>query len=289
MSVPPTIVMSCVGTSHRRPRSRQALRRLRRSRRHLLRGGPRRILRPARPERGRKVDDHAHGRSRVHANGRRPLDPRARPRRLRPRDPLATRRRAAVRQPRHRASRSREPPRLRSLLRASRQARREACRRTARVRPARGEGQGEGRLALGRHEAASHDRPRAHQRPAGAAARRADHRPRPAGAPHPLGPVVPAQGAGHDAPAHDPLHGRSRAALRPARGGRQGCDHGRGHAGRADPPVLVTRGTRGAVRIRSQRRRRRPPQRHRRPHGGAARSRSHLQRRRRSRTRAHHG
>ena len=46
------------------------------------------------------------------------LDPDA----LRARDPVAARRRAAVRQPRHRAARAREPPRLRPLLRPARAA-----------------------------------------------------------------------------------------------------------------------------------------------------------------------
>ena len=95
---------------------------------------------------------------------------------------------------------------------------------------------------------------RAYQRAAHPAARRADHRPRPAGPAHPVGPAVPAQGAGHDAGAHHPLHGRGRAALRPARRGRQGPDHGGGLAGRAHPRVLDARGARGAVRLGTQRR-----------------------------------
>ena len=53
-----------------------------------------------------------------------------------------------------------------------------------------------------------------------AAARRADDRPRPAGAPPPLGPALPAEAQRRDARAHDALHGRGRAALRPPR------DHG---------------------------------------------------------------
>ena len=62
------------------------------------------------------------------------------------------------------------------------------------------------------------DRPLADQRARPAAARRADHRPRPAGPARAVGPAVPAQAAGRHAGAHHPLHGRGRAALRPAGG-----------------------------------------------------------------------
>ena len=41
---------------------------------------------------------------------------------------------------------------------------------------------------------------------------------------------------------HDPLHGRGRAAVRPARRHGQGADRGRGLAARADRPVLDPRG-----------------------------------------------
>ena len=145
MSDPGTIVVTCVATSHRRPGPREALRRVRRRRRHLLRGRAGRVVRPARSERRRQVDHDAHGRRGLDAHRRRPRDPRARPRRARPRDPVAARRRAAVRQPRHRAARAREPARLRPLLRAPAPGRRRAGRRAARVRAARRQGQGEGR------------------------------------------------------------------------------------------------------------------------------------------------
>ena len=68
-----------------------------------------------------------------------------------------------------------------------------------------------------------------------AAARRADHRPRPAGPARAVGPAVPAQAAGRDAGDHHALHGRGRAAVRPARGHGQGPDRRRGLAARADP------------------------------------------------------
>ena len=79
------------------------------------------------------------------------------------------------------------------------------------------------------------DRPVADQPARDAAARRADHRPRPAGPARRVGPAVPAQAAGRDAGAHDPLHGRGRAAVRPARRHGQGPDRRRGLAARADP------------------------------------------------------
>ena len=95
--------------------------------------------------------------------------------------------------------------------------------------------EGQGRGPLRRHEAAAHDRPLADQPARPAAARRADHRPRPAGPPRRVGPAVPAQAAGRDAGAHHALHGRGRAALRPARRDGQGPDRRRGLAARADP------------------------------------------------------
>ena len=102
--------------------------------------------------------------------------------------------------------------------------------RAARVRPARRAGRQQGRAALRRHEAPAHHRPLADQRARHAAARRADDRPRPAGPARALGPAVPAQAAGRDARAHDALHGRGRAALRPAGGHGRRPDRGRGLA-----------------------------------------------------------
>ena len=70
--------------------------------------------------------------------------------------------------------------------------------------------------------------------PDAAAARRADDRPRPAGAPPAVGAAVPAQAAGRDARPDDALHGRGRAAVRPARRHGQGEDRRRGLAAPAD-------------------------------------------------------
>ena len=92
-----------------------------------------------------------------------------------------------------------------------------AGRRAARVRRAHGAGERQGRAAVGRDEAAPHDRALARQRPGGHAARRADDGPRSAGAARRLGPPLPPEAAGRDAPPDDALHGRGRAALRSAR------------------------------------------------------------------------
>ena len=91
----------------------------------------------------------------------------------------------------------------------------------------------QGGPALGRHEAPPDDRPRADQRAVDPAARRAHHRPRPAGPPPALGAPLPAQAARRDARPHDALHGRGRAAVRPPRGHGQGEDRRRGIAARA--------------------------------------------------------
>ena len=144
------------------------------------------------------------------------LDPASR----RPRDPRPARRRAAARHARQRAHRPREPDHLRPLLRDLPRRVARAGRRAARVRPAlRARGR-HGRAAVGRDEAPADDRALARERPRADAARRADHRPRPAGAARGLGAAVPAEAPGRDARAHDALHGRGRAVLRPAR------DHG---------------------------------------------------------------
>ena len=109
-----------------------------------------------------------------------------------------------------------------------------AGRRAARVRAADREGQVEGRGPLRRHEAPAHDRPLPDQPARPAAARRADHRPRPAGPPRAVGPAVPAQAGRRDAGDHHALHGRGRAAVRPAGRHGQGPDRRRGVAARAD-------------------------------------------------------
>ena len=161
-------------------------------------------------------------------------------------------------------------------------------RRAARVRPAHRQGQVQGRRPLRRHEAAPDDRPLAHQRAPHPAAGRADHRPRPAGAAHPLGPAVPAQGAGRHADPHHALHGRGRAAVRPADRGGQGQDHGRGISGQPDPRVLHPGGARAALRLGAQRERRRGARRHRRTRRDAAGPGAHLRPRRRGRPGAGH-
>ena len=142
------------------------------------------------------------------------------------------RRRAAAGHARHRADRPREPGDLRPLLRPRPRRGRPARRRAPRVRPADRARQRPGRAAVGRHEAAPDDRPVADQRAEPAPPRRADDRPRPAGPPPPLGPPVPAEAARRDARPDDPLHGRGRAAVRPARRHGQGEDRRRGQPAR---------------------------------------------------------
>ncbi len=110
-------------------------------------------------------------------------------------------------------------------------------------------GAGPGRAAgrpdqgpLGRPATAAVGGPRARERARGAVPRRADDRPRSAGTPVAVGPGAVAQGRRHDGPADDPLHGGSRAAVRPAghHGSRQGpgAGHG-GAAGRRAVPGAV--------------------------------------------------
>ena len=114
----------------------------------------------------------------------------------------------------------------------------DAGRRAALVRPAVREGRRPGRGALRRDEAPADHRAVADQPARPAAARRADDRSRPAGTPPALGPAVPAQAAGRDPGAHHPLHGRGRAAVRPARGHGQGADRRGRLARRADRRAL---------------------------------------------------
>ncbi len=102
--------------------------------------------------------------------------------------------------------------------------------------------------AVGRHEAAAHARARARQRPRAPDPRRADHRPRPAGAPPDLGRVAPAPVAGQDDPAHDALHGRGRAARHAARRHRPRHDDRERHAARAARAARRAGGDRGVRR-----------------------------------------
>ena len=92
----------------------------------------------------------------------------------------------------------------------------------------------QGRGPLGRDEAPAHDRPQPGQQARPAAARRAHDRPRPAGPARAVGPAVPAQAGRRDAGDHHALHGRGRAAVRPAGRDGQGPDRGRGIAAPAD-------------------------------------------------------
>ncbi len=172
---------------------------------------------------------------------------RPRPGARRPGDPRSPRRRAAARHARQRAHRAREPPHLRPLLRPLAQGVAHARRRAARVRPALRARDGHGRAALRRHEAPPDDRALARQRSRAAAARRADDRPRPAGAARRLGQALPPQAAGRDARADDALHGRGGAALRPARDHGPRQDRRGGLAARADPAALDARGRRAAL------------------------------------------
>ena len=122
--------------------------------------------------------------------------------------------------------------------------------RAARLRPAHRPGQGQGRAAVRRHEAAAHDRPVADQLTRDPAPRRAHHRARPAGPTRGVGQAVPAQAVRRDPRPHHPLHGRGRAALRPARRDGPRPDRRRGVAALADRRVLHPRGARAALRRR---------------------------------------
>ena len=171
----------------------------------------------------------------------------------RPGDPRPARRLPAGGHARQRAQRLRQPLHLRPLLRHRPRHLPRPGQRAARVRPDHREGEVQGRGPVRRHEAPAHHRPQPDQQPRPAAARRADHRPRPAGAPRAVGPALPAQAGGRDARDHHPLHGRGRAALRPARRDGQGRDRRRGLAARADRRPLDPRGRRAALRGRRAR------------------------------------
>ena len=125
---------------------------------------------------------------------------------------------------------------------------RERTARAAGVRSAQRPGRGSGRAAVGGHETAAHDRQVAHQRAGHPAAGRADHRAGPAGQACGLGPAVPAQAAGRHPGADHPLHGRGRAALRPAGGDGWRQDRGQRLAPGADRAVLHPRSAGTAVR-----------------------------------------
>ena len=224
--------------AHPCPRTDQDVRRVHRGGRRRLRRRARRIVRVPGPERRRQdVDDAddrlclAHHRRHAADHGHGPGDGRSA-------DPRTARRRAPAGHPRHGADGPREPHHLRPLLRAHPGRGRQAGRRTARLRPAHRTRRRPGRAAVRRHEAAPDDRPIAHQRADDPAPRRAHDRPRPTGPAPALGPAVPAQAARRDPRPDDPLHGRGRAAVRPARGHGQGEDRGRGQPARAHRAVF---------------------------------------------------
>ena len=221
----------------RGPRAQKALRRVRRRRRDRLRRRARRDLRLPRPERRRQELDDADDRRGLARERRHPPRPRPRPRAGRAGDPGAARGRPAGGQPRPRAQRRREPAGLRPLLRPAARRDQAAERGAARLRAAGRPPRRKGGVALGRDEAAADNRAGAHQHARADAAGRADHRARPAGPPCALGPSIPAQAAGRDARPDDALHGRGRAALRPARDHGPREDRGGGVAARAHRPA----------------------------------------------------
>ena len=98
------------------------------------------------------------------------------------------RRRAAARQPRHDADRRAEPASCsRTCTGSPRAERRAAIERALEIANLARPPRHEGRQALRRHAPAAADRPRARAPAAPGAARRADRRPRPAGAPGAVG------------------------------------------------------------------------------------------------------
>ena len=152
-----------------------------------FRDPPRRVLRPARPERRRQDDDAAllprpHRSRRRHDRDGRPAGAAGGARGAHPR-----RRRSAGRQSRSRFHRHREPRDLRPLFRHHEQDARRADSEAARFRRPREQGQRRHPHAVGRDEAASHARARARQRSRAPDPRRADDRSRSAGAPSDLG------------------------------------------------------------------------------------------------------
>ena len=240
-----------------RDRADQDVRGVHGRRRHRLRGAQGRVLRVPRAQRRRQVLHDAHGRLRVTGDQRRAAAVRARPGRRRPRDPRPARQLPAARHPRRGAHRRGEPLDLRPLLRPVPQGGPRAGGRAARLRPAHRPRQGQGRAAVRGHEAPPDDRPVADQLTRDPAARRADHRARPAGPTCVVGQAVPAQAVGgHPRPDHA-LHGRGRAALRPARRDGPRADRRRGVAALAHRRVLHARGARAALRRRGPQGRRR--------------------------------
>ena len=155
--------------------------------------------------------------------------------------------RPAAGQPRRRTDGAGEPDRLRPLLRYLPVGMPAAGGGAAGLRAIGREGRHQGRDAVRWDEAPADHRPVADQRSGAAAARRADHRARPAGSTCVVGQIVSAQASGRDAGRHHPLHGRGRAALRPAGGDGRRQDRRARVAGRTDRGALVQGGAGAAV------------------------------------------
>ena len=235
-----------------RRRAAQVLRRQRSRARPVVRDPPRRVLRPARPER-RRQDDDAALLPRPHRPGRR--------RRSRWSASRCRRRRAQAR------IRVGVVPQLDNLDpdftvtenlqvygryfgidRATLAARIPALLEFAGPRE---RGDARPAHAVGRHEAAPDARARAGQRPRAPDPRRADDRARSAGAAPDLGRPAPAAVAGQDDPAHHALHGRGRAPRDAPRGDRPRHADRLRHAARADRGARRARGDRGLRRRRA--------------------------------------
>ena len=183
----------------------QVVRRVRGGQGHRRRGAPRRGVRLPRTQRRRQVQHDADDRARQPDQRRRARDPRHGPGRRRAGDPRRGSASARRRTPSTTSSTSATTSTSTAATSASRKAEVNAARRrAARLRAADGEGQVQGRGPLRRHEAPADDRAQPGQQPRPAAARRADHRSRPAGPPPAVGPAVPAQAGGRDAGASPP-------------------------------------------------------------------------------------
>ena len=136
----------------------------------------------------------------------------------RTRDPRAAGRGAPAGHPGHGAVGPGQPRDLRSVLRADPGGVAGSRGRPPRLRAAGRASERQGRAPLGRHEAPADHRSGPDQRAVHPAARRAHHGPGSTGQAPALGAPLPAQAARRDARPHHPLHGRGRAAVRPAGG-----------------------------------------------------------------------
>ena len=117
-----------------------------------------------------------------------------------------------------------------------------------RLRRTRRERRAEPTHAFQRHEPKAHARACTDQRSGPADPRRADDRPRSAGAPPDLGRAAATAVAGQDDPAHDAFHGRGRAARDAARSDRPRQPDRKRYASRADRRARRAGGDRGVRR-----------------------------------------